>query len=269
MNYLFNNIKKVTNYRRFKCYDCNQKFNTYEQLVKHVGIYHKALVGKMDINQYLFDRRNPGDKLCVICKKNPRIWQPKKMNYSRYCDDPSCKQRAREAFRKNMKRVYGTDTLLTDPEHQAAMLANRSISGIFTWKTGETIPYTGKLELDFLEHCENELELGCTDITSCPPWTYTTYYDPVGKMERFYMPDFFLPTFKLVIEIKDGSKYPLDSKAKVKLKELAVIKRDDFNYIKIVEKDYVDFDILMRKLQENGCVERGNDGGYIVVIPKY
>lgn len=268
MKYLFNNVKKVTGGRRFKCYDCDQRFGTYEQLVKHAEKYHKELIGDEDINKYLYDKRNPGDHLCVICKVRPQVWQAGKMRYYRYCDNPECRKKARENFRKNMKRIYNTDNLLNDPERQASMLANRSIAGTFKWKSGATEGYIGKYELDFLQYCENKLGLCETDIIAAPPSTFVKYYDPIGKRERYYIPDYFYPAINLIIEIKDGSKYPLDSKAKTVLKEKEVIKQDAHNYIKIVEKDYDDFNKLIEKLKQMEIVENKKNVKHIFIIPE-
>lgn len=278
IKYTYNNEKKITGRRRFKCMDCGQRFSEMDQLKKHVIKYHKDLFDDWKLEQepsengtidkFLFDRRNPGPHLCVICKKKVTVWDGVHNKYARYCDNPACREAARSMFQKNMKRVYGTDNLLTDPEHQQMMLANRKISGTFTWKDGTTISYTGLFELDFLEHCEKVLELTSMDVVSAPAWTFTKYWDNEAKRERIYIPDFFLPAYNLVIEIKDDSKYPIDSKRKCKLKEAAVIKRNNFNYVKIVEKNYIDFDDLMKKLQENVCVETKKSGDHIFIIPE-
>ena len=85
---------------------------------------------------------------------------------------------------------------------------------------------------------------------------------------RYYIPDFFMPKYNLIIEIKDASKYPIDSKAKMRMKESAVIKLDKFNFIKIVEKDYSDFDDLLKNLAENNVSEYKDKSEHIFIIPE-
>lgn len=78
--YRINNKKRVTGRRRFKCLDCGQRFGTYDQLLIHAIKYHADLIGEEDPDKYLYEKRNPGPKICVICKKNPCEWDPKKKN---------------------------------------------------------------------------------------------------------------------------------------------------------------------------------------------
>ena len=265
--YSKNNKREVTGRRRFKCEDCGQRFGTFDQLFKHATKMHSDLINDEDPYKYLFDKRNPGIKLCVICKKNTCEWNPVKHKYARYCTNPECKKKAREMFQKNMKRIYGTDNLLNDPEHQAEMLANRKISGKYTWKDGVQIIYVGKYELDFLQYCENTLHFTSSDVVPFPTNMAIKYLDKFTNVERFYIPDFWIPSLNLAIEIKDGSKYPLDSKAKMAMKEEAVIKLDKFNFIKIVDKDYTDFNDLVKTLKDLNCAEVKKDGNHIFIIP--
>lgn len=265
--YTYNNRKEVSGRRRFKCLDCGQRFFEFKDLVKHASKYHKDLVGDEDIYKYLYEKRNPGPYICPICNKNPRPWDSEKRKYKRICDSPECAKKSREIFKKNMKKVYGTDNLLTDPEHQAKMMANRNISGKFKFSDGVEITYVGKYELDFLRYITERYKFDSTDIIECPRELYIEYYDIYTEKKRWYIPDFFMPKFNLVIEIKDGSKYPKDSKQKSLLKDKAVIKEDRFNYIKIVDKNYDDFDNFINMITENHFSEAKRDDKHIFMIP--
>ena len=266
--YRYNNKKKVTGRRRFKCMDCGQRFGEFNQLFNHATKYHADLIGDEDPYKYLYEKRNPGPYICPICKKNPREWDPKKRKYTRICNDPKCKEEARKQFQKNMKRVYGTDNLLNDPERQAELLANRSISGKYKFPDGVEIIYVGTYELDFLEHCVNHFSWDSTDVIPCPISLFIEYYDPYTKKKRWYMPDFYIPKYNVVIEIKDGSKYPVESKAKAVLKEQAVIKANRFNYIKIVDKDYTDFDDFIETRNDAHYAEEKDKNNFIFIIPE-
>ena len=265
--YKYNNKRKVTGRRRFKCMDCGQRFGEFNQLKLHAERYHKDLIQGEDIYKYLYEKRNPGPYICTICRKRPRVWNEKNHKYSRICDNPECAKKAREIFSKNMKKVYGTDNLAQDPEYQAMLLANRSITKIFTFPDGGKINCVGEYELDLLNYLVKTHNYTSVDIVECPASMYVKYMDIYTKKERFYIPDFFIPKYDLVIEVKDGSKYPIDSKAKAALKEQAVIKLDKFNYIKIVDKDYSDFESFVKSFEENHFSDTKRDTEHIFIIP--
>lgn len=269
--YFFNNLKEVKNKSKYKCQLCNQKFYSYNFLVNHTEKYHNEEFknsNTSNIDQFIFDTRYPGKHhLCTICHVKQCVWNEKTLKYSRFCDNPECRKQARLLFQKNMKKIYGTDNLLNDPEHQANMLANRKISGKYKFKDGTEIVYVGKYELDFLNFCENTMGFDSTDIVPIPSHLYLTYYDNIEKRERYYIPDFYMPRFKLAIEIKDGSKFPIDSKLKTIMKERAVINSKKFNYIKIVDKKYDDFIKLIETLQEKQ-IDEMNSNDFIIIIPK-
>lgn len=266
--YTYNNKKRVGGRRRFKCLDCGQRFHEFMQLYHHAEKFHKDLIGDEDVYRYLYEKRNPGPYICPICNKNPREWNEKTHKYRRICRSPECIKKAREKYSKNMKRVYGTDNLLTDPARQEEMLKNRSISGIYTFEDGVKISYVGEYEHDFIMHCVDKLGYGSMDVINCPSKLYLNYYDPYTQKNRFYMPDFYIPKYNLVIEIKDGSKFPRDSKAKAKLKEAAVIKANKFNYVKIVEKVYSDFDGLIEMFNNDAYAEKHFDKDFVFIIPE-
>ena len=147
-------------------------------------------------------------------------------------------------------------------------MANRSISGKYKFPDGVEITYVGTYELDFLEYLVEKYKFDSTDIIECPREMYIKYYDDYTQKERWYIPDFYLPKYDLVVEIKDGSKYPQDSKRKSLLKDKAVIKADKFNYIKIVDKDYTDLDNYISSTLEKNFSESKKDSKHIFMIPE-
>lgn len=268
IKYFYNNAKSVKSNNRFKCYICGSRFGKYDQLYKHTIKYHKDLLTDVtDIDKYLYDLRNPGPHICMICKINPCVWNAKKKHYSRFCENKECIDKFKEKMSKGKVDKYGTDNLLKDPERQAIMLANRKISHLYTFKDGTTINCVGKYELDFIHFCEFELRLDSTDIIPSPSSTYIKYYDPADKKDHTYMPDFYMPKYNLVIEIKDGSKYPIDAKYKSILKGKAVVKANKYNYIKIVDKKYDDFVNLLDQFNKKEYCESSSDK-FIFIIPE-
>ena len=185
---------------------------------------------------------------CVICKSNTSFNEIA-MRYSRFCDNPTCKQKYTEDMRNRMIQKYGKIHLLNDPEKQKEMLANRKISGDYLWSDRSArIRYTGSYELHFLQFIDLELKWKSSDIISPSPHTYE--YEYSGK-EHFYIPDFFIPSMSLEIEIKDnGSAKNKDqdvrNKDKIK-EELMRSNRNYFNYILLTNKEYQSFLDLVKE----------------------
>jgi hypothetical protein len=188
---------------------------------------------------YLKTKKKCGS--CVICKK-PTKWNAKTLKYHRFCDNPKCKEKYREMFKNRMIGKYGKVCLLDDPDQQKKMLANRSISGTYKWSDGSIKTYTGSYELSFLKFLDLMMNYDSSDVMCPSPHTY--FYEYENK-KHFYIPDFFIPSLNLEIEIKDGGDNPnmhhkiqdVD-KVKEKLKdEVMKSNKSNFNYLKIVNKN--------------------------------
>lgn len=226
-----------------KCKYCDKYFNEPDQYVSHLEKYHSDMIPEdMCAYQfYYFLKTNKTHGNCVMCKKET-TWNEKTHKYNRFCNNPKCKEKYIEIFRNRMVGKYGKITLLNDPEQQKKMLANRSISGVYEWSDGKKIPYTGSYELSFLEFLDLVMDFDSSDIIAPSPHTY--YYEYEGK-KHFYIPDFFIPSLNLEIEIKDGGdnennhpKIQAVDKVKEQLKdEVMKSNNKNFNYLKIVNKD--------------------------------
>ena len=122
----------------------------------------------------------------------------------------------------------------------------------YYWMTDEELqsihkfPYTGSYELEFLKFLDLIMDFDPEDIMAPSPHTY--YYEYEGK-KRFYIPDFFITSLKLEIEIKDGGTNPNThpkiqavDKVKEKLKDQVMLtNKSSFNYLKIYDKDHKKF----------------------------
>ena len=142
---------------------------------------------------------------------------------------------------------YGKVTLLNDPAQQKVMLSHRSISGEYVWRDYKhKSSYTGSYEKAFLEFLDLDLNFDPEDVMSPSPHTY--YYEYEGK-KHFYIPDFFIPSLSLEVEIKDGGKNPNThpkiqavDKVKEKLKDdIMLSNKATYSYIKITDKDHFKF----------------------------
>ena len=227
--------------KRITCKFCGEYMKSYDSYVSHIESSHSESIPQ-DMTAwrfvyYLKTGKTHGS--CIICK-NDTEWNEKTHKYHRFCNNPKCKEKYVETFQNRMIGKYGKVNLLNDPEQQKKMLANRKISGVYIWRdhVHET-PYTGTYELSFLKFLDEALEFNPEDVIGPSPHTY--YYIYEGK-KHFYIPDFFIPSLNLEIEIKEGTnnhpKIQAVDKVKERLKdEVMKSNSNSFNYIKIIEKN--------------------------------
>lgn len=217
---------------------------------EHYETKHKELIPP-DMTGYqwfyfLLTKKDHGS--CVICHNNTDF-NEETMKYSRFCNNPLCKQKYKEERDKRMIQKYGKTTLLDDPEMQKKMQAGRKIGGVYSWSDNKTkFTYLSSYELDFLKFLDKELHWPASDLLSPSPHTYKYEYK---DKSHFYMPDFFIPSLNLEIEIKDdGSALNINQESR----EKDVIKDDLMkslsnlvDYIKIINKDYTKFIELIKE----------------------
>jgi len=162
---------------------------------------------------------------------------------------------------------YGKTTLLDDPEQQKKMLANRKISGKYLWRDHvHEFTYTGSYEKSFLEFLDRVMNFDADDLMAPSPHTYWYTYN--GN-KHFYIPDFYIPSLNLEIEIKDGGDNP-NMHHKIqdvdKVKEQAkddIMMNNETNYIKIVNKKNEDFLKYLSMAKDNKI---NNKGTYIHLV---
>lgn len=226
----------------FVCKICKEKYSSLEGLYSHLEEEHSAQIppdmSTAHFYYYLKTGREHGN--CVMCKQ-PTTFNEKTKKYNRFCNDPACKIKYKEIVDKRMIGVYGKVNLLSDPDHQRKMLMNRSISGVYNFK-GVDKPYVGSYELDFLKTMDLFFDWDPSDIVSPSPHTY--YYVYEGE-KHFYIPDFYIMSLGLEIEVKDGGDNPnmhhkiqdVD-KEKEKLKDKVMHTQKINHYIKLTNKNY-------------------------------
>ena len=235
--------------RKIKCKFCDAFFYNLDDYASHVEKYHKDMMrNDMTPRQFVYflvTGKEHGS--CIVCHSNTS-WDEKTNKYKRLCGSKICHDKYVATFRNRMVNKYGITTLLNDPEQQKKMLANRKISGVYTWSRDPRvkIPYTGQYEKAFLSFLDYIMEMDADNIMSPSPHVY--YYEYEGK-KHFYIPDVFIPSLNLEIEVKDGGDNPNThpkiqavDKIKEKLKdEVLCSKSIPFDYIKIVNKDHKRF----------------------------
>jgi inositol transport system substrate-binding protein len=240
-------MQKVTSY---KCPHCGVRYKSLQVWGNHVQTKHPDMIPEgWSYGRYFYYVKT-GKKAgsCVVCK-NPTEWNESTMKYARFCNNPDCKTKYREMFKGRMINKYGKVHLLDDPEQQRKMLANKHISGQYTFLDGTKVTYTGTYELDFLKFIDRFLHFNGDDIMMPSPHTYYYEYknpnDPDHEGQHFYVPDAYIPSLNLEIEIKQNTNMHHKLLAIDRVKELQkdemMTNRSDVNYLKIVEKNYVPF----------------------------
>lgn len=245
--------------RRLNCKFCDSYFYEPSDYVAHIEKYHDEMIPEeYTAWQFVyFLRTGKANGKCVMCGKETK-WNEVTHKYNRFCGCPKCKEKYIKMFRERMIGKYGKVNLLDDPEQQKLMLSHRSISGVYQWSMYPQYKntYTGSYERSFLEYLDYTLQFNPEDVISPSPHTYYYMYE---SRKHFYIPDFFIPSLNLEIEIKDGGSNPnmhhkiqeVD-KVKEKLKdEVMLSNRSTFNYIKIVNKENDKLYEFLEKAKEN------------------
>lgn len=226
-----------------KCLICNKKFPTTSSLYSHMENKHKEeLPNNFSPSQYHFYLKTGKEHgSCVVCGDNTD-WNESTNKYHRFCNNKICKEKYIAEFKKRMVSKYGKVSLLDDPEHQRKMLANRKISGTYVWTDGSKKTYTGNYELDFLKFLDAFMDFDSNDVITPSPHTYNYIYEGERK---FYIPDIYIPSLNLEIEIKasDNMHHKIQAvdKVKEKLKDDVMYSIKNINYVKVMDKKYDSF----------------------------
>lgn len=230
--------------KTFKCPFCELRFSDKEKLYYHIEKDHPEVLkdGYSAARVYFNFINKKEHGTCVICKK-PTEWNEKTRKYMRFCSE-ECKNEYVKQMKSRMINVYGKAHLLNDPKKQREMLNARSISGEYEFSDGGKHSYTGSYERSFLEFLDKVMEFSSLDVVSPCPFTF--YYKYEDK-DLFYIPDIYIPSLNLIVEIKDGGDNPNThpkiqavDKVKEKLKD-DLMKKGSYNYIKITNKDNFEF----------------------------
>lgn len=241
------------------CPYCHKYFAKKALAVDHIYKLHSAELEKdrMDAPQSLYySTHGTLNGRCMACGK-PTQWSTKLGKPFKMCGDPACRQKLRDAALKNHIKVYGKATLLNDMEHQKEMQKHRPTAGKYQFKDGGYVDYLSKPEKNFLQFCDKIMDF-TSNMVQDSPETFV-YYDPVTKMNRQYDPDYYLPDYNLIVEIKDGGSHTntnpafiKETKYKVALKDEVMRKQTKYNYIKIVDQSYGPFvELLYRIIEED------------------
>lgn len=240
-------MQKVNSYR---CVVCGLKFTTLKKWGAHMAKEHPDVIFPEYSDARYFYFQLTGKKVgsCIICKSETE-WNEGTQKYARFCDNPECKEKYRNIFKNRMINKHGKVHLLNDPDQQRKMLAAKKNSGKYKFNDGSEIGYHSSYELDFLRMLDRFFAFSGDDIMSPSPHTYYYDYKNLNDKEnegrKFYIPDFYIPSANLEIEIKQSTnnhhKMLRIDKVKELCKDEMMKTLPEVNYFKILEKDYTAF----------------------------
>lgn len=248
----------------YKCKICGKKYTELSALYNHIENKHADMIPQdMTVQQYYYYMKTgKSNGNCVMCKQ-ATAWNKNTNKYNRFCGNPKCKEEYVKIMKSRMIAKYGKVHLLNDPEKQREMLSKRSISGTYRWSDNKSeTTYTGSYELDFLKTLDLFFEWDPEDVLMPSPHTYTYKYE--GE-DKFYIPDAFIPSLDLEIEIKDGGDNPNNhykiqavDKEKERLKDEVLKSQKNFHYVKITNKNYTNFFDFLKEIKD-GFEKYGDD----------
>lgn len=203
-----------------------------------------------NIYQYVFNYFSNKEDIdfcgkCVMCGGNTKF-NILTNKYTRF-DKPECIEKYKEQFKERMRNVHGREYYTQDPNALKHMLNSRTLTK--TYSIGKyTYNVTGQYEEDFLDFMFYILKCNPEDLIECP---FHIEYEFDG-VKRIYMPDFYMPSLDLVIEIKSTkSAYAERDKDFEEAKRIAGInymKSKNGNYYYLADKNYKKFLEYMKTL---------------------
>jgi len=241
--------------KKYKCPYCEGRY-IRKDLIDHIDKKHEEMIPDgFTSSQIVFDLANGtnGHGKCRVCG-SPTNWNQSSGRYDVLCLKPSCKQKMRDDYKKNMLKVYGTYNILNNDEQQKKMLANRSISGKYRFSDGTMVTYTGSYEKKFLEFADKVMQIPSKDIIAPGP---TIEYEMNGE-RHFYITDFLYVPYNAIIEIKDGGGNPNNkdsngmrsSRLRTLEKERLITDQGIYHYLRLTDNNFmqlVDFFMDIKK----------------------
>ena len=104
----------------------------------------------------------------------------------------------------------------------------------FKYNEYNKVRYQGSYELDFLKFFE-KLNI---KVTKCKSIKYT-----LNESKKVYFPDFYLPEYNLIVEIKSKYYYEKEFEKNQMKKEYSI--KSGYNFIFIIDKDYTEIENII------------------------
>ena len=243
---------------KYKCEFCNYR-GTKEELVEHVEKKHPEMIPQgytsaRTVFNYI-NKKDHGN--CIVCGGETE-WREDLWRYDRV--HPQCNAEYTKYMRSNMKRVYGKENLLDNPEQQEKMLKNRKISGTYKFSDGGVKEYVGSYEKKTLECLDKVLNVKSDDL-QCPGPVIE--YNYKGE-KHFWITDIYYIPLNLVIEVKDGGNNPNtrempEYREKQLAKEESIKKANKYNYLRLTNNNFEQLLFMIADLKSNLLDPDGKD----------
>lgn len=221
-------IKNIKNGGYYSCSSKCSKEKREKTYFKRTGFQHQLqnpiILDKIKstcISRYGFDNPNKSDLVKDKTRKTCMI----KYNSSNYVNSITYKQ--------SMIEKYGVENPMQSNE-----INDKRIKSSFLINDFESIKYQGKYELNFLHFCKN------SNIPISKPKFTIDYYE--DGIKRKYLPDFYIESINLIIEIKSTYYYNLHKNKNILKKEYTI--KEGYTYIMITDKSYDVFEKLYNEL---------------------
>ena len=229
------------------CPFCGKVWNDKHKYCNHIALKHNDQVpDEYEPLEFAYSLlvHKPVGRLCVMCRKNSVHFNQDTLKYERLCDNPACKDAYVKMMKERMVRVYGHEHLLNDADMQRKMLYNHADAKDYIWDDKHKFRIIGTYEEDFLNKLKS-LGWSPNDIIAPSPNNY--WYKWADGSQHLYIPDFYIPSLALEVEIKQGGfndsfmvhnrdiEHRKDNRMKMETR------KSNINYIKIVDKSYDEF----------------------------
>lgn len=243
--------------RNTRCPFCSMIFNDKQKYCHHIALKHNEQVPpELEPLEYAYSLLVHKDvgRVCVMCKKNPVHFNQDTLKYERLCDRPQCKDEYVKMMKSRMVKVYGHEHLLNDADMQRKMLYNHANAKDYIWDNDHKFRIIGTYEEDFLNKLKS-LGWSPNDIIAPSPNNY--WYKWGDGTQHLYIPDFFIPSLTLDVEIKQGGfndsymEHNRDIEHRKDLMMQRMCEKSGRHYIKIMDKDYTEFEKLYVKSDNN------------------
>ncbi|MCM1531942.1 MAG: hypothetical protein NC114_06680 [Ruminococcus flavefaciens] len=222
--------------------------------MKHLDKVHAERLGADGLDSAQACYLTTHTSLNGTCQCSPGCKEKTEWNYRsgkpyRISPKPECRARNTARARERLMNARGIDqhTLMSDMEHQRDMRKQKHTSGTYQFKTdGGKVDFESQLDKSFLIFCDRIMNLPSYAILESPE--SFPYMDTKENVERWYTPDYYLPDYNLLVEIKEGGDHPntnpaylKETRYKVALKDNAMKKQNKYNFIRISGKNYGPF----------------------------
>lgn len=133
-------------------------------------------------------------------------------------------------FRKTCLEKYGFES----PMQSDIIFNKQQKSGLKSKKYNNTdLYYRGTYELDFLEKYYDKLKIEKLESIQ--------YF--LNNKSHYYHPDFYLPEYNLIIEVKSSYTYNYELDKNLSKKEYSI--KNGYNFMFIIDKDYRDLNSIL------------------------